>query len=135
MPNMTDPPPPVAVGRFDTVVIDCPDPHALADFYAMLLGQEIADDGNDSWQSLLGDGSGITLAFQRATNYVAPRWPDGPPQQLHLDLTVEDFVTAHQRAIALGATALSPTTAPEPNEANSFRVYADPAGHPFCLCR
>jgi catechol 2,3-dioxygenase-like lactoylglutathione lyase family enzyme len=125
----------VAVGRFDTVVLDCPDPYALAEFYAGLLGQEIADDGDDSWQSLRGDGSGVSLTFQRATNYVAPRWPDGPPQQLHLDLTVDDFVAAHQGALALGATALSPTSEPEPGQTSGFRVYADPAGHPFCLCR
>ena len=125
----------VAVGRFDAVVFDCPDPHALAQFYAGLLGQEIADDGDDSWQSLRGDGSGVSLAFQRATNYVAPQWPDGPPQQLHLDLTVDDFVTAHRAAIALGATALSPPSAPEPDKTSGFRVYADPAGRPFCLCR
>jgi len=124
-----------AVGRFDTVVLDCPDPRALAEFYAGLLGQEIADDGDDGWQSLTGDGAGVSLAFQRATNYVPPGWPDGPPQQLHLDLTVDDFVTAHERAVALGATPLSPTTAPEPEKVSGFRVYADPAGHPFCLCR
>jgi Ser/Thr protein kinase RdoA (MazF antagonist) len=124
----------MAVGRFDTVVLDCPDPYALAQFYATLLGQEIADDGDDSWQSLRGDGSGITLAFQRVTNYVAPQWPDGSPQQIHLDLTVENFVTAHPRAIGIGATAISPTSPPGPDDTMSFRVYADPAGHPFCLC-
>jgi len=36
----------VGVGRFDTVVLDCPDPRALATFYAGLLGQDIADDGD-----------------------------------------------------------------------------------------
>jgi catechol 2,3-dioxygenase-like lactoylglutathione lyase family enzyme len=132
---MTTPSTPVAVGRFDTVVLDCPDPLALAEFYAGLLGQEIADDGDDSWQSLRGDGSGVSLAFQRATGYVAPSWPDGPPQQLHLDLTVDDFVTSHHRAVELGATPLSPKSPPEPGDDNGFRVYADPAGHPFCLCR
>ena len=132
---MTTPTTHVPVGRFDTVVLDCPDPLALAEFYAGLLGQEIADDGDDSWQSLRGDGSGVTLAFQRATSYVPPRWPDGPPQQLHLDLTVDDFVTAHHGAIALGATALSPVSPPEAGKTSGFRVYADPAGHPFCLCR
>ncbi|MEO6142750.1 MAG: VOC family protein [Dermatophilaceae bacterium] len=73
--------------------------------------------------------------LQQATNYVAPSWPDGPPQQLHLDLTVDDFVSAHGRAVALGATPLSPATTPEPGKVGGFRVYADPAGHPFCLCR
>jgi len=125
----------VGVGRFDTVVLDCPDPRALAEFYAGLLGQDVADDGDDTWQSLSGDGTGVSLAFQRADNYVAPRWPDGPPQQLHLDLTVDDFVTAHDQAVALGATPLLPTTAPDPDQTSGFRVYADPAGHPFCLCR
>jgi catechol 2,3-dioxygenase-like lactoylglutathione lyase family enzyme len=132
---MTTPSARVPVGRLDTVVLDCPDPLALAEFYAGLLGREIADDGDDSWQSLRGDGSGVTLAFQRATGYVAPQWPDGPPQQLHLDLTVDDFVTAHRGALALGATALAPTGEPDPGRTSGFRVYADPAGHPFCLCR
>jgi catechol 2,3-dioxygenase-like lactoylglutathione lyase family enzyme len=131
---MTSPSARVGVGRFDTVVIDCPDPRALVEFYAGLLGRDIADDGDDSWQSLRVDGSEVSLAFQRAANYVAPHWPDGPPQQLHLDLTVEDFAAAHKAALALGATALSPTSPPGPEDTSSFRVYADPAGHPFCLC-
>lgn len=125
----------VGVGRFDTVVLDCPDPRALTEFYAGLLGQDIAEDGDDAWHSLSGDRSGVSLAFQRAANYVAPRWPDGPPQQLHLDLTVDDFLIAHHQAVVLGATPLSPTTAPRPDQTRGFRVYADPAGHPFCLCR
>ncbi|MGV8908959.1 MAG: VOC family protein [Propionicimonas sp.] len=66
---------------------------------------------------------------------MAPQWPDGPPQQLHLDLTVDDFSTAHDQAVALDATPLLPTTAPEPGQTSDFRVYADPTGHPFCLCR
>lgn len=123
----------VGVGRLDSVVLDCPDPLALAQFYAGLLGQDVADGGDESWQSLSGDG-GVSLAFQRAARYVAPRWPDGPPQQLHLDLTVEDLVTAHDRALALGARALAPIEAPEPGQTGGFRVYSDPAGHPFCLC-
>jgi hypothetical protein len=48
---------------------------------------------------------------------------------------VDDFVTSHRRAVELGATPLSPTSEPEPGDDDSFRVYADPAGHPFCLCR
>ncbi|MEO6142751.1 MAG: VOC family protein [Dermatophilaceae bacterium] len=53
------------VGRFDTVVLDCPDPRWLAEFYAGLLGQGIADDGDDAWQSLRGDGTGVKLAYNR----------------------------------------------------------------------
>ena len=84
------------------------------------------------WLSTNPSPTGRQLA---EAGYVAPHWPEGPPQQLHLDLTVDDFLTAHRAAVALGATPLLPTTPPGPDETISFRVYADPAGHPFCLCR
>lgn len=124
-----------AAVRLDTVVLDCPDPDALARFYSGLLGLEVDPDGDATWQSLSGDGSGVVLAFQRAARYVAPSWPDGAPQQLHLDLTVEDMAAAHRRAVALGARPLDPLDEPTEDEPRGFRVYADPAGHPFCLCR
>lgn len=123
------------VGRLDTVVVDCPAPRELAAFYAGLLGQDVADDGNDDWQSLTGDGRGASLAFQRATAFTPPGWPDGAPQQLHLDLAVTDLTVADEQAVALGARRLDPTTPPSPADSRGFRVYADPAGHPFCLCR
>jgi hypothetical protein len=123
----------VGVGRLDTVVLDCPDPHALAGFYAGLLGQEVDDDATDSWVSLRSGG--VTVAFQRAANYTPPAWPDGPPQQLHLDVAVADLVSAHREAVALGATPLDPVADPQPADTRGFRVYADPAGHPFCLCQ
>lgn len=124
-----------AVGVLDTVVLDCPDPLELARFYAALLDRQVADDGDEGWQSLAADGVGVTLAFQRARHYTPPSWPDGPPQQLHLDLRVEDMGAAHERAVAIGARPLDPTTPPQPDDSRGFRVYADPAGHPFCLCR
>ena len=74
---MTTGPARVAVGRFDTVVLDCPDPRALAEFYAGLLGQEVADDGDDSWQSLRGDGSGVALAFQARSQLHRPSLAGG----------------------------------------------------------
>ncbi len=121
--------------RLDTVVLDCPDPAALARFYAALLGRQVDPGGDATWQSLTGDGSGPSLAFQRAERYVAPSWPDGVPQQMHLDLTVTDMAAAHARAVQLGAVPLDPQRAPTGDESRGFRVYADPAGHPFCLCR
>jgi hypothetical protein len=121
--------------RLGTVVLDCPDPHALARFYAGLLGQPVDPDGDDDWQSLAGNGSGVALAFQRAARHVPPSWPDGAPQQLHLDLTVQDMGAAHARAVELGARPLDPEADPAPEDSRGFRVYADPAGHPFCLCR
>jgi predicted enzyme related to lactoylglutathione lyase len=72
------------------------------------------------------------LAFQRAEPYVAPQWPQGTPQQLHLDLTVSDLDAACIRAASLGAVALGdPVEEPD----SVFVVHADPAGHPFCLCQ
>ena len=62
-----------------------------------------------------------------------PDWPDGTPeQQIHLDLWVDDFAAAHDRVMSLGAKVLKP--AAEADSADNFQVYADPAGHPFCLC-
>jgi len=121
--------------RLGTVVLDCPDPHALAKFYAGLLGRPVDPDGDDDWQSVAGNGSGVALAFQRPARHVPPSWPDGAPQQLHLDLTVQDMATAHARAVELGARPLEPEADPAPDDPRGFRVYADPAGHPFCLCR
>ena len=132
---MTAVPGAVASMRLDTVVLDGPDPAALARFYAALLGRQVDPGGDATWQSLADDGSGVTLAFQRAARYVAPSWPDGVPQQLHLDLLVTDMAAAHARAVELGAVPLDPQPAPTGNESRGFRVYADPAGHPFCLCR
>jgi hypothetical protein len=67
------------------------------------------------------------LAFQKIDRYRAPTWPDPEvPQQIHLDIKVDDIEAAEARALELGATRLSGGGA-------SFRVFADPVGHPFCL--
>ena len=61
-----------------------------------------------------------------------PQWPDGAPQQIHLDLYITDLAGAHAEAVALGAELLQ--AAEDPDAPEGFQVYADPAGHPFCLC-
>ena len=114
-----------------SVVFDCPDPAALASFYADLLNGE-RDVSDPEWCEVHVGNSSFKLAFQRATPYSAPDWPDGAPQQLHLDLTVSDLHAAGLRATELGAVVLNgPVEEPD----NIFVVYADPAGHPFCLCQ
>jgi hypothetical protein len=62
--------------------------------------------------------------------HVPPRWPapDGS-QQFHLDLTVDDLDAAEKGVLALGVRALDAE-----DRSRTWRVYADPAGHPFCLC-
>jgi hypothetical protein len=84
---------------------------------------QLAEDG--AW--LTGDGPMANVTFSQVTDYNPPRWPDpAAPQQLHLDVLVEDVDTAEQRALAFGAKRL-------PGEGENWRVYADPAAHPFCL--
>jgi predicted enzyme related to lactoylglutathione lyase len=116
--------------RLRTVVFDCPDPSALASFYAELLNGQL-DVGDPEWCEVLAGDSGSKLAFQRATPYSPPDWPHGAPQQLHLDFSVSDLRAAGLRAVELGAVFL---TGPVEEPGCAWVVYADPAGHPFCLC-
>ena len=120
--------------RFQLVALDCPDPLALARFYGDLLGWEVAplegEDRDDPEWVELASGGGPTLAFQRVAHHVAPTWPEGPtPQQLHLDFLVDDLLDGEARAVALGATLAGH------QPGRDFRVFLDPAGHPFCLVR
>jgi catechol 2,3-dioxygenase-like lactoylglutathione lyase family enzyme len=116
------------IGRLGNVVLDCPDPQALARFYSEVLGWPITRVDGD-WVDI-SDGKQAKLSFQQAPDHVPPRWPDPKhPQQFHLDIEVDDFESAAAKVVALGATPL-PVLEPEAH----FRVYADPAGHPFCLC-
>ncbi len=106
--------------------IDAPDAHALATFYADLLGMEVSKGSpGDDWVVVTGQGH--RLAFQQAPDLRPPDWPDPErPQQFHLDVRVADIEEAEPRALALGARRL-------PGDGGDFRVYADPVGHPFCL--
>ncbi|GKQ33745.1 VOC family protein [Streptomyces sp. A012304] len=117
-----------------SVVIDCPDPHALAEFYAAVAGG--TPEADNEWV-VLRVPDGPQLAFQRAEGFTPPEWPraDRNSQQFHLDFdagaTWEEVDAAHRRVLALGARPLDL----EDREKKDFLVYADPAGHPFCLCR
>ena len=123
---MTEP-----IARVNSIVLDCPDPQALAAFYQDLLGYQphSADDG---WVTIADPSDrSRRLSFQRIDNYQAPTWPTGRrPQQVHLDLLVDDLAGAHDRVLAAGASPLAGVII-HPDE--TFQVYADPAGHPFCL--
>jgi catechol 2,3-dioxygenase-like lactoylglutathione lyase family enzyme len=112
------------------IVFDAPDLAAESTFWAGLLGGTVVAE--DDWHSVLVDGE-WRLGVQLAPNHVPPDWPDGTPQQMHLDLHVDDLKAAHEEAISLGARLLKP--ADDLAAAEAFQVYADPAGHPFCLGR
>ena len=117
-----------AIARLSWTAIDCPDPHALAAFYAAITGWPIdTDASDDEWVQLRADGP-VTLAFQRVTDYRAPAWPGQEhPQQEHLDFYVDDLDEGERRVLAIGARK----HATQPGQ--SFRVYLDPVDHPFCL--
>lgn len=121
------------VVRMRSVVLDCPDPRALAAFYAGVLGG--TPWGEDDEWVVLQIPDGPRLAFQRAPGFVPPEWPraDLNSQQFHLDFdagnTWEALEAAQETVLALGARLL------HQEDKEDFRVYADPAGHPFCLCR
>ncbi len=121
----------VAISRMRAVVLDCPDPRALAEFYRQLVGGEITY-ADDDWVNLR-DGGNVLLSFQRAPDYQAPDWPSAEHgQQFHIDVTVDDVDQAEQQVLAFGARRTEPQ--PGIDEDSNWRVYLDPVGHPFCLC-
>ena len=106
--------------------IDAPDAPALARFYAALLGMEVTYEGPEG---ALIAGDGKSVMFQQVSEYNPPQWPDpARPQQAHLDILVDDLDAGEARALELGASRLA-------GGGEQFRVFTDPAGHPFCLCQ
>jgi catechol 2,3-dioxygenase-like lactoylglutathione lyase family enzyme len=126
------------------VVLDTSDARGLAEFYRQMFGlayragDELPppgepDERGADWLVLRNPG-GLQLAFQQTTPFAVSTWPDDTvPQQLHLDTAVPDGAeldAQHERALALGAKLIFDRR-DDPDE--PLRVYADPAGHPFCI--
>jgi catechol-2,3-dioxygenase len=117
------------IATFSAVALDCREPVALAEFYSALIGAPI-ERTDDDWVQLTSTG-GAAIAFQLAPGHVPPKWPtDELPQQIHLDFDVPDIDAAEPAVLALGARKHEFQPGGE-----NFRVYLDPAGHPFCLCK
>lgn len=115
------------IARFSLAAIDTDDTGRLASFYAAITGWDIAPHDGTEWIELVSDG-GATIAFQEVKDYVPPVWPGSEhPQQLHLDFDVDDLDEGEAAVLDLGARK----AAYQPGE--TFRVYLDPSGHPFCL--
>lgn len=127
------------------VVLDTTDARGLAEFYRRLLGwryrpgdeppaPDEPDPNGRDWLVLRQPDGGLGIAFQNVDALPRATWPEGPiPQQLHLDMTVPDVAeldAQHERAVGLGAELLLDRS-DDPEE--PLRVYADPAGHPFCI--
>ena len=112
------------------VVFDAADLDAESGFWAGVMGGTV--DAEDDWHMVLVDGE-PRVGVQLAPNHRPPEWPEGgPPQQIHLDLWVDDIEDARTTVTSLGARMLK--AAELGDSADAFEVYADPAGHPFCLC-
>jgi len=119
----------MAIARNPTLVLDCPDPGAMARFYGGLLDWEISVDDDGAWSDIRPADGSTCISFQQVEDYQAPQWPGQEhPQQMHLDVVVADLDEGEAGVLGLGGTKAvhQPGT--------SFRVFLDPAGHPFCLC-
>ena len=116
----------MSIARFPSFVIDCPDSETLVAFYAALLGGKA--EISEGWADLK-TGQDHCISFQQVADYAPPVWPTQQvPQQMHLDVIVDDLDVAEAAVLELGATKH------EHQPGTTFRVFLDPAGHPFCLC-
>lgn len=117
-----------AIARFSLVALDAADPRELADFYAGITGWPVRETEHEGWIEL-DSGGGVTIAFQLAPEHQPPVWPSTDhPQQAHLDFDVDDLDAGEAQVLALGARKAEV----QPG-GDSFQVFLDPAGHPFCL--
>ncbi len=112
-----------SIGRPHHLIVDCADPLRLAQFYSALFGLPITFE-SDEFVVVARDETTSGYAFAKVDRPRRPTWPDPEvPQQAHLDVMVDDLAQAAAEVIALGATVLDAAS----------HVFADPAGHPFCL--
>lgn len=114
------------------IVFDAADVEAESAFWAGLLGGKV--QGGPRWRNIWIDAD-WQLGVQHAPDHVPPEWPDGAPQQIHLDFYVDNIQAldaAHEEVISLGGRLLK--AADDRAADHGVQIYADPAGHPFCLC-
>jgi predicted enzyme related to lactoylglutathione lyase len=117
----------MAFAAFPSFVLDCPAAGTLASFYGEMLGWKVSDDGD--WAEIRPEDGNNCIGFQQVEDYRAPQWPgQDVPQQMHLDVMVRDLDEGEREALALGAVKA------DHQPGTDFRVFLDPAGHPFCLC-
>lgn len=110
------------------VVFDAADLATESAFRAGVMGGRVVAD--DDWHSVIDSDGRWRIGIQLAPDHVPPEWPNGVRQQVHLDLHVTDAAVAHEQVMALGARLLQDG---DHTTGGGHRVYADPAGHPFCI--
>jgi hypothetical protein len=110
------------------VVFDAADLRAESAFWAGMLDGHVFED--ETFHSVIDSTGRWRIGVQLAPEHVPPDWPDGAPQQVHLDLHVQDPRRAADQAVRLGARLLQDG---DLDSEEGHQVYADPAGHPFCI--
>jgi predicted enzyme related to lactoylglutathione lyase len=105
---------------------DANEPLRLAQFWAGVLGWEIARDSDDDIALLPSDDTGFRLRF------LPTEQPKTEQNQMHFDLTsasLEDQQQTVARSLALGAQHIDIGQRPEEGHV----VLADPEGNEFCV--
>ncbi len=125
----------MTIAHYVYTALDCDNPVELAHFYSKITGLKIQpfDEGETAetceWLELWDEKNRTKMAFQKIENYVKPTWPTGNlPQQAHMDFHAKDLDIAQKQLFEIGAVKAE--FQPKPHR---FRVYLDPAGHPFCI--
>lgn len=113
-----------------SVIIDAADIETEGAFWHRLLGGSTTTTPTHHFIQVPGLP---VIVVQSAPGHTVPGWPDGAPQQMHLDFGVDDLATADRAATDAGATRLRPPEESSSDAGTGSRVYASPAGHPFCL--
>ena len=113
-----------------SLIVDAADLESESSFWHRLLGGSITRTVTHHFLQI--DGFPV-IVIQHAPGHVPPQWPDGASQQLHFDLATDDVGTADKRVLDAGGQRLRPTDDGVASAHQGSRVYASPAGHPFCL--
>jgi hypothetical protein len=117
----------MAIGKLWSVTLDCADARQLAQFWAQVLDGKVAY-ASDNFVGVETPG-GVWIGAYRIDDYQPPQWPEGVrPKQSHLDLSVPGLDAAETALLEIGATKSAHQPEPE-----RWRVFLDPAGHPFCI--
>ena len=125
----------MTIAHYAYTALDCDNPVALAEFYSKVTGLKVQafDEGETAetceWLELLDENDCTKMGFQKIENYQRPTWPTGGlPQQAHMDFHAKDLDIAERQILAIGGRKADHQVRP-----HRFRVFLDPAGHPFCI--
>jgi hypothetical protein len=123
------------IGWIREIVLDSPDPWTLAAFWARLLGGT-PTEWYPGWVTLEPPPNGQRLSFQGVSGQAEPATQSRAGPIVHFDVLVSDLAAAHEQVVALGGAFVGAHISPRPGPSGErvpWRVYQDPAGHPFCL--